>query len=144
MLTPFPGRGWPDAFPDFRRFQEDLNRALGNTPASGRGDYPPVNVWTGDMGLVIMAEVPGFGPDSLEVTVHENVLTLKGTRKTRAAEQAAYHRQERYAGTFSRSIALPFEVDTDKVDASFRDGILTIHLPRPKAAQPRRIPIATS
>ncbi|HYN39246.1 MAG TPA: Hsp20/alpha crystallin family protein, partial [Rhodospirillales bacterium] len=104
--------------------------------------FPPVNVWRGADGVIITAEIPGVKLDAVDLMVHQNTLTLKGSRSPEASgEGVSWHRRERSYGPFSRMIELPYPVDADKVKASAQNGILSIELPRPESDKPRKIHI---
>ncbi len=140
-----PGGLWADPFRQLRRMEEELNRAFGDLAAPGRltAEYPPINLWAGESGVVVTAEIPGCPPDSIDIGVHQNTLTLRGKREAEAAgEETTFHRQERTYGSFGRTVALPFRVDPDQVKADFQNGVLTVTLPRPEADRPRRIQIS--
>jgi HSP20 family protein len=142
-----PGRGdWSDPFQELRYLQNEMNRLFGDYVTTGEtSDYPPINLWTGEEGVVASAEIPGVSPDDLEITVQENTLTLKGERRPpEVGESVTFHRRERAYGGFSRTVMLPFNVDPDQVQARFDDGILMVKLPRPEAERPRRIKIQTA
>jgi HSP20 family protein len=86
--------------------------------------------------------MPGFNPDDIAINVTADKIILEGERKPDPiVEDATYHRQERSHGSFSRAIQLPFMVDTNKVDASFKDGILEISLVRAEADKPKKIAV---
>lgn len=142
----FPGDLWAEPLSTLRRIQDEINRAFGDQRmAAGAGEFPPVNVWRGQDGVVVTAEVPGIAMDALELSVHQNTLTIKGRRQPAVNEpEASFHRRERTYGPFSRTIALPFPVDADRVRAMARDGILTIELPRPESDKPRKIHIKSA
>ena len=80
------------------------------------------------------------GPD-LEVHAHRDTLTLRGTRRPAADDQATYHRHERWSGTFTRSLQLPYRVDADRIEAHLENGVLRLSLPRPETDKPRRVAI---
>jgi HSP20 family protein len=144
MFGPGSQDPWGDAVGALRRMQEEMNRTLGGTGVLS-GEYPPVNVWRGEGGVIVTAEVPGVSLDDIEVVVHQNTLTIKGRREPAAGvAEASYHRRERVSGPFARTIALPFNVDAAKVSASADAGVLTIELPRPESDKPKRIHIATA
>jgi len=104
--------------------------------------YPAVNVYGDDERLVLTSEIPGMVADDLEVTVHGRNLTLKGTRRTpELAEGEAFTVHERELGEFSRSLTLPYEVESEKVDALYTNGVLTLKLPRVERDKPRKITI---
>ncbi len=104
--------------------------------------YPAVNVWEDDDHVYAEAELPGLQLSDLEIYVTGgNQLTLKGERKEPAS--GVWHRQERGFGTFTRVITLPMDVDADKIEAKFCNGVLTIAMPKDEAAKPRRITVKT-
>jgi HSP20 family protein len=123
--------------------QRDLERAL-NDPmlgiGGGRGVYPAVNVFSDRNGLVIRAEVPGFTPDEIDLTVEPRALVIKGERRAdEHGKRGSYHRRERQHGRFGRSIPLPKDLDTARATAECRNGLLTIHIPKVEAARPKQI-----
>lgn len=103
--------------------------------------FPAMNIWQDGEKLYVEAEVPGLGMEDLELTVEGDELTLKGQRRRVEDKEIAYHRQERGVGTFTRSLTLPVDVDTDKVEATLKDGVLTVVLPKAEAAKPRKIAV---
>jgi HSP20 family protein len=95
--------------------------------------------------LVVKAELPGMGREDIEVTVEHNTLVLKGTKKFDAdVKEEHYRRVERTYGTFHRSFTLPTTVDTTRVGADFKNGVLTVTLPFREEAKPRTISVAVS
>ena len=103
---------------------------------------PAVDIIENERGIVIKAELPGIDPKDVTVTIDNNVLTLKGERHVeKEAKKENFHRMERAYGVFARSFALPEHVDGAKVTAEFKDGLLTVTLPRSDAAKPRAIEI---
>lgn len=138
---------WADPYLHLQRMQDEMNRLLGRFgPAAEAVDYPPMNLWTGEEGAVVTAEIPGVAPENIEVSVHRNTLTVKGKRDEPEAtgEEVVHHRRERNHGTFGRTISLPFAVDPAHVEASFRNGVVKIVLPRPEEDKPKRIKIANA
>jgi len=123
--------------------QDEFNRAFGASLWQGlSGEFPAVNVYESDDALELSMKLPGINPKDLDVTVNQDTLTLKGSREVdKAPEGAEYLRQERGAGSFVRSFALPFPVNTGDVAARYQDGILTVRLPKAESAQPRKIAI---
>jgi HSP20 family protein len=106
-------------------------------------DFPAINIWVkpGE-GHVVTAELPGINQDDLDLKISGDVLTLNGKReKNEQAEEVNYHRQERMAGNFSRSIRLSFPVDSEKVEATYEKGILKIWLPIAETEKPRKISV---
>jgi HSP20 family protein len=107
--------------------------------------YPALNVWTNEEGLNVTAEVPGVSPDDIEISVVGDTLTLSGTRKPEELdENTRYHRQERGYGDFTRSLQLPFQVDVNKVEATFRNGVLMVAMPRAEEDKPRKITVKSA
>jgi HSP20 family protein len=101
-----------------------------------------MNVWTDADSAVVTAELSGVSLDDIEISVEDDTLTLRGNRQpAELGEGVTYHRRERRYGSFLRSFRLPFRVDAEKVDAIFRNGVLSISLPRAEEDKPRRIAI---
>jgi HSP20 family molecular chaperone IbpA len=105
------------------------------------GVVPAMNVWQDAKGIHVEAELPGVARESLEITVHDGVLTIRGEKKAPVAEKVAVHRRERAEGRFARALELPWEVDAAKVEATLKDGILHVVLPQSAESQPRRIEV---
>jgi HSP20 family protein len=132
---------------------DDFNRAYGNlfrSPlfrAEGEGfaggDWlPPADVRDEADRYVIVMDVPGVVCDQVEITVHEGVLTVKGRRETEARKNEHHMiRIERTSGRFIRQFQLPGVVDADSVDASLKDGVLTIELPKARESAPKKITV---
>ena len=137
-------------WPGMKRLQEEMERRLGrlamNDPRRFAGDvYPPLNAWEDDDNLYVEAELPDLELTDLEIVVHgDNQLSIKGERKQRERENGMWHRQERGHGSFSRMGELPQYVDSEKVTAEFKHGVLTITLPKRKEAKARRIEVKAS
>lgn len=135
----------PTAWREVDRLQREMNRLFEDyypgRPRSAAG-YPAMNVWASEEGLKVTAEIPGLSTDDLDISVVGQTLTVSGQRKQdELPEDARYHRQERGFGKFSRSIQLPFAVDVKQVEATFRDGVLYIDLPRAEEDKPRKIAV---
>jgi HSP20 family protein len=134
---------WPDMFRDMRRAQNEINRIFGGLRLVPRTEFPPLNLWAGNDRCVLMAEVPGVIPDQLDITVHNDTVTLRGKRDPEPIDgEATVLRSERAQGPFVRTAGLPFRVDAEKVVARFERGVLTLELPRPAADQPRQIKVS--
>jgi HSP20 family protein len=132
----------PDVLRDMRRAQEEMNRLFGGLRFALRSEFPAVNLWTSPDGVIVTAQVPGVSPDQLDVTVHQDTVTLRGKREAETFDgEVAWHRQERPLGPFSRTLVLPFRVDADRVSARFERGLLTLELPRPESDKPRQVKI---
>jgi HSP20 family protein len=107
------------------------------------GVFPPMNVTQDADTFTLRAELPGMNMDDLELTAVRNRVSLSGKREI-AVEEASYHRREREGGTFSRSVTLPSEIDGDRVEANYKDGVLTVVLPKREEAKPRQITVKSS
>jgi len=105
------------------------------------GSWPPVNVFDSGDSLVLTADVSGLTEKDIEVSIHQDTLTLSGERKRPDFSGYSVHRQERRGLRFSRSFALPCPIDTEKAKAQVRDGVLTISLGKVPEAQPKRIAV---
>lgn len=138
-----------DPFRELVQMQDRINRIFGdaqrgNDDLLSRGDWmPPVDIFeTEAHEIVLKAELPGIQREDIDIRVENSLLTIRGERKReQEAKQEAYHRVERVYGAFSRSFALPSTVNTDKVSAEFKDGVLTITLPARDEAKPRQIQV---
>jgi len=126
-----------DLFDALTRSFDDFGR-LG---LNARNEHPAVNVWTDEDSVAISAELPGVKPDDLNVDVEGDTLTITGKREIEVPEGARVLRRERGAFDFTRSVRLPFPVETKKAEARFRNGVLLIVLKRQAADKPKRIAI---
>lgn len=114
-------------------------------PGRAARQYPLVNLSEDEGHLYIEALAPGVDPKSLELSVIQGTLTIKGEKPGLAQVSAeAYHRNERAAGRFVRSIELPVVVDAARVRADYRNGLLLVTLPKSEAAKPKQIPISVA
>lgn len=135
----------PGLSQEMDQLQREVNRLFDST---NRGrvfntpTYPAVNIWANQDGQIISAEMPGVDPEEIDIDVTGDALSISGVRKPdEIIKEARYHRRERNYGSFSRTIQLPFMVDTKKVEASFKNGVLFVNLPRAEADKPRKIAI---
>ena len=104
--------------------------------------FPLINLTEDKNKYYIRAELPGVKGDEVDIQVTANNLSISGERKIGAEEEGArYHRREREAGTFSRMIGLPGDIDPDKVDAKLENGILTVEVSKAEAAKPKQITV---
>jgi HSP20 family protein len=106
--------------------------------------WPRVNTYDTGQSLVLEADIPGMTQKDLRLTVNENTLTIEGERKNDAPEGYSVHRQERGGFRFSRSFTLPFKADAERSEATVKDGVLTVTVPKAKEAQPRQITVRAS
>jgi HSP20 family protein len=130
-------RNW-SLLPDvFSRFFDE--------PVTVRPWSPSVDIEEKDNEIVLKADIPGVNEKDLEVRLENGTLTLKGERKfEKEDKQKGYHRIERGYGSFVRSFALPAAVDSDKVQAHYHDGVLTVTLPKTEASKARKVKISTN
>jgi HSP20 family protein len=135
----------PSIWQEMDQLQREMNRLFDTSNKErvfNSPSYPAINIWTNEDGQVISAEMPGVHPDDIDIDVTGDALSISGERKPdEIAKEAHYHRRERSYGSFSRTVQLPFMVDTSKVEASFKNGILLINLPRAEADKPKKIAI---
>lgn len=127
-----------------RLFDEAFNDFLApmNEDLADRAWVPPVDIRETEDAIFATAELPGLSKEDIDITLENNVLTLRGERKfEKATEKETHHRVERQYGAFSRSFALSSNVSTDQVEAEFENGLLTLRLPKVEEAKARRIAI---
>lgn len=125
------------------RLAEDSSMSLANESDFLTGSWSPsVDIYESENSIVITAEVPGINEKDIDLTIDRNLLTIKGERKfENEVNKENYHRVERTYGSFSRSFQLPSSVDTTKVKAEQKNGVLTINLPKKEEEKPKKISI---
>ena len=131
---------------ELHRMRQQLDRMFDESPQQrvSAGVFPLINLTEDKDKYYIRAELPGVKGDELDIQVTGNNLAISGERKIVAEEgDARYHRREREAGTFSRMIGLPGEVDTNKVEANLENGILTIVVSKAEIAKPKQISVSS-
>ena len=142
-----------EPFRDLVNSQRELERlfrgafapVVGEEEASTRTWAPPVDIYENGDSLVLKAELAGVNPDDVEIRVEDNTLYLKGERKfEKEVKEQNYHRIERSYGTFTRTFSLPNSIDADKVGANYKDGVLTLTMPKKEEANPKTIKITVS
>ena len=126
-----------------RRFHETFGPVRGDGAAGVTGIWePPVDIYETDDALVLQVELPGVAKDAVNVELHEHTLTLSGERRREPAVTGGqYHREEGRYGAFQRAFRMPTIVDQAKIQATYKDGVLALRLPKHAAATPQRIPI---
>ena len=124
----FRGFGRSDLYPSF-------------LPGIGIGDYPRINLSEDDNNYYVEALVPGIDPNDLDLNLMQGSLTLSGDRKETDGNEKTWHRHERGAGKFMRTIELPDTIDGAKVEAEYRNGVLLITLPKPQSVKPKKISV---
>ena len=146
-----------DLFREMEALRREIDGAFAHAGLGGRGPlfrfsflpgqaartYPLVNVSEDDENVYVEALAPGIDPDSLDVNVVSNQLTIAGEKKplSESVKADAYHRNERAAGRFVRTLALPSTVASDGAKANYRNGILKLELPKPEEAKSKRISV---
>lgn len=141
------------------RLFDDFGAPFAGALPTRAESFPAVNVWDNADAIFVEAEVPGLKMSDLELTVIGNELSIRGERKpccndgatgrsdarqSCSAEPITVHRRERGAGPFTRFVTLPVPVETSRVEAVLRDGVLTVTLPKAAEAKPRRIAVQAS
>jgi HSP20 family protein len=140
-----------DPFRDVMSLQERMNELFERTMRrradeeeglAPRAWSPAVDIYETDEKMVIKAELPGLKKEDIDIEVRDNTLTLKGERKfEKEIKQENYHRVERAYGSFQRSFTLPGTVKQEAIEATFKDGILEVSLPKAEEAKPKQIRI---
>jgi HSP20 family protein len=144
-----------EPFRDLVSIQERMNRLFDDAfRGIGRGAddditsgswAPAVDIFEQDGNIVLKAELPGVDPKDVEVRVENNVLTLRGERRfENEVKRESFHRIERSYGSFGRSFTLPNVIDTEKIKAEFKDGVLRMTLPKKEEAKPKQISISVA
>jgi HSP20 family protein len=142
-----PWHAWRGAFSELNRMRQEMDALFKGMPVHGwlpesTGMFPLINVGEDADNYYVRAHMPGVLPEDIELSVVGNNLTIQGARKApQKVEGARYHRQERNFPSFNRTIGLPGEVQSDKVTAKSRDGVLVITLPKAEACKPQKITI---
>jgi HSP20 family protein len=131
-----------DSVPEIIDLQREINRLFSNVGQSTALDYPAINIWEKDNSLIVTTELPGMDPENVNISVTGATLTISGISKADPLKDGeTYLRQERELGNFQRNVQLPFQVDSNAVEAKYEKGILKITLPRQKEDLPKKIKI---
>jgi HSP20 family protein len=148
-------RVWPSrptfegSFLDFDQLRREMLRLLDTATGDGAaepgaGVFPPMNITQDDNNFYVRAEIPGIKPAEISISALRNRLSISGKREIpREHDRVSYHRKERPEGAFNRAVTLPSEVDAERVDARYTDGVLTLTLPKAEQAKPRQIAVRT-
>ena len=139
-------RLYPDPFEALLNVQRALDASrtsdwLARGP-SGTGTYPPLNIFRQGDDFVVITELPGMRRDDVDIQVQGDRIRIAGRKAIDYGEDASLHRRERVAGSFDRTIAIPIEVDADRVKAEYRNGVLALLLPRAERDKPKSITIS--
>lgn len=131
-----------DPFQGLRHFEDAITRLM-SEPRTGRPWSPAVDIAETEDALTVKADLPDVNIEDIDIRVENNTLTLSGHRKFEKDQTIkGWHRIERSYGDFVRSFSVPNSVDTEKVSAEFRNGVLTIALPKKEAAKPRQVKVS--
>ncbi len=136
----------------FRPFAEDVSEGLAEVQAQMNRLFPPVErVWAPPADMhetqneaVIVVELPGVTEKDIRLSIADDVLTVQGEKQRLEVKDANHYRQERWFGKFERAFSLPFPVDAAQAKATFRDGVLTVKLPKSEEVKPKEIKIETA
>ena len=128
----------------FARLLDDVWRGFGVAPTAPAEFVPRLDVQESDAEYVVRAELPGLDEKDVEISLEDNVLTLRGEKRTAGdVSQQGYRLRERREGSFRRRLALPTAVDAEAVTATAKNGVVTITLPKAPEARTRTIPVTT-
>ena len=139
-------------FEDLLNMQDEMSRFLdsffGERAPARRAEesqsswLPRVDISESENEILVRADAPGMSKDDIKITMSENVLTISGEKKIERDEKKEnYHRIERVFGSFQRNFYIPSNVDAEKINASYKDGVLSVALPKKEEAKPKEIPV---
>jgi HSP20 family protein len=134
-------------FEELRRFENEMDQLLGRgRGASGirtvrRGTFPPINVGASPERVDVYLFAAGLDTKGLDISIQQNLLAVSGRRPVETHADADYYRRERFEGEFRRVVTLPDDVDPERVEATYRDGVLQVTVQRRGTAQPRQITV---
>jgi len=136
---------WPitndyaDPFESLRGLQREMNRLF----ESASEDAFPVNIYGKEDEVLLTAELPGMEPADINLSVEGDTIKIEGERKTEThADLKTWHRQERGSGKFLRAFRLPYDVEASKISAKYKNGILSVMMPRAETSKPKKIAVA--
>ena len=130
-----------DPLTNFRVFEDAFARLL-NEPQSNRPWSPAVDIYETENELVLKADLPGFNENDIDVRVENNTLTVHGERKfDQTVKEENYLRVERSYGSFSRSFGLPNTVNTEAIKAEYKNGVLSVELPKRAESKPKQVKV---
>jgi HSP20 family protein len=136
-----------DLFEELERIRRQMDERFRGWPGTAGirsvvpGSFPAINVGASPEQVDVYVFAAGLDLKTLDVSLQQNLLTVSGERKVERAENVEFYRQERFSGAFRRVITLPEDIDPDKVNAAYRDGVLHITIQRREAVRPRRIEV---
>jgi len=137
-----------DPMRDYENLQNEINRLFnGQKPGASQGLFdrsisPAIDVLEDRDNIIILCDIPGVDMNDLELTITKDVLTIKGEKKEEEKkDKARIFKKETWEGSFQRTIALPDGVDSEKVDATLKDGVLRVVVPKMEEVKPRQIKV---
>jgi HSP20 family protein len=143
------GLDWDRSFEELEALRREVTRLFAETGRDrprfqSSAALPRVGLFDTKEDLVLRAELPGVSDKDLDVSVEEGTLSLRGSRKVETPKGYSVHRQERAETTFARSFSLPCKVDAEKAQATLKNGVLTLRLPKAPEVKPRQIAVKSS
>ena len=145
---------WREAFEPFanlRELQDRMNQIFDDRRGGsafgverGTSTFPPLDIRHDEQNVYVVAEIPGVASETLDLSITGDTLAIKGERKAPEVKEEQLHRRERPWGHFNRLVSLPERVDAEKIQATLKDGILRVTLPKAESARPRTIKISQS
>lgn len=137
--------GYADPFETLFAFQRALENRLSSdwlgTSTAAMGTYPPINVFQQGDDLVAIVELPGVNKGDLNIQAKENTIRIAGQKTIDYPENVSLHRRERLSGVFDRTLAVPMQIDPDRIQAEYKDGLLALFIPRAEKDKPRTIEV---
>lgn len=137
-----------DVFDQLERMRREMDQIFGDWSGGtsgirsvGTAAYPQINVGSSPDRVDVYAFAAGLDPKTLDISLQQNLLTISGERKLKEPETADYYRKERFTGDFRRVISLPEDVDPDKVNATYKEGVLHLVVQRREEVRPRRVEV---
>jgi HSP20 family protein len=150
-LVPYRKNDWfTDLFKEFGHLQREMNRLFdfpvdrpwGESTLLGSQWSPAIDVYDSNDNILIKAELPGLKKDEINISVKNNSLVIQGEKKRDSeVKEENFYKTERFYGSFCRTIQLPSDVDVDKIDAKYKDGVLSLTLPKKEESKPKQITI---
>jgi HSP20 family protein len=137
--------GYADPFGTLFQFQRALENRLSSdwlaSTTASMGAYPPVNVFQQGEDLVAIVELPGVNKEDLNIQAKENTIRIAGRKTIDYPENVSLHRRERSSGVFDRTLVVPIQIDPDRIQAEYNDGVLALFVPRAEKDKPRSIEV---
>jgi len=130
---------------DMNRLRHEMDQLFNQDWTSGvrAAQFPPINVWQSETGLMLTAELPGLDPEQIDVSIEKDSVTLSGQRAQQqaSADDQNFVRRERWFEPFSRTMELPFDVDPNRCEASYEKGVLRVKIERAPEEQPKKLTV---